>query len=99
MASKDKILAMFERRFDHHSARVALAEAAALAGIEDPGSMDAKGYRALAEAVLRLDGRADAVVEALREAADAAAPKAKAAASGDGAKKATTKKAAKGGKK
>lgn len=69
--SAEAALRILERRFDYHSARVILKQAAARLGVDAAGPFDGGP---LADAVLAVGGRADAVAAALREGDGGGAP-------------------------
>lgn len=71
MIPHDKILAVMERRFDHYSARVVLAEAMKAAGLSEQEKLFIPDQvRSLATALASVGSRVDAVVAALNDLAN-----------------------------
>ena len=77
------VISILEARYDYYSARIALSEAAAAAGLDAKGPFDGAAVKKLADAVAT-GHRAEEVAGALREAAPV----------GGGGKKPSAKKAA-----
>ena len=79
MISQDRILAVIESRFDHHSSRVVLAEAVKRAGFSaNKHQFDGEELKALVAAFAAVTQRADSVVAALNALVAAQQAKAKA---------------------
>ena len=72
--SADAVTRIFEGRYDWSSARVMVKAAAAHAGADLAGPLDANALSALADSIAILGDHVDALVKALRNAAPAPAP-------------------------
>jgi hypothetical protein len=80
MISKDKVVALFENRFDYQSARIVLAEALAKVGAAGKAGLDPDELRRIPAALAALGHvKFDALAAALGALADASGGKGKSA--------------------
>ena len=75
MASKDAIVAALEYRYDHFAARAVFRELLATAGLEEQKTYGQDEIKKLAEGLVRVGDRVEAVVDRLNGIAEKEKPK------------------------